>query len=102
MASFGGEEAVQETQDVITVNRSRESAVDSFTATFCAPRGAQVLEAKAVLKYSGFWSTLTKSMPSRPYKHSRSKRTRNTLLQEARSRNMRFEWDILYRMFTEL
>ena len=70
MASPGGEETDQETQDVIIVNRSRESATDSFTTIFFAPRGANVLGAKDVLKYNGFWSILTKSMPSRPNKHS--------------------------------
>ena len=72
-------------QEVIIVNRSRELATDSFTFTFAAPRGASARMARQELKYNGFWSMLTKSMPSLPNKHSWSKRTRNTLDQKSQA-----------------
>ena len=49
-ANPGGLETVHETHDVMSVNRSLESATDSFTLTFLAPRGANVLDAKDELK----------------------------------------------------
>ena len=70
------------------MNLSLESATDSFTFTFFAPRGASVLQANEELKYNGFWSMQTKSTPSLPNKPSWSSR--------------RFECEILYRKFTIL
>ena len=64
----------------MSVNRSLESATDSFTLTFLAPRGANVFDAKDELKYNGFWSILTKSMPSHPSEHSCSNLTRKASL----------------------
>ena len=84
------------------MNLSLESAVDSFTFTFFAPRGASVLHANEELKYNGFWSMQTKSTPSLPNKHSCSKRTRKMLLQNTLRRSRRFDCEILYRKFTVL
>ena len=84
------------------MNLSLESAIDSFTFTFFAPRGASVLHASEELKYNGFWSMQTKSTPSLPNKHSWSRRTRKMLLQNTLSRSRRFECEILYRKFTVL
>ena len=101
-AKPGGLETVQETHDVMSVNRSLESATDSLMLTFLAPLGASVFDAKDELKYKGFWSILTKSMPSRPNKHSCSRRTRKTLLQNTLRRWSRFVCEILYLRFTVL
>ena len=84
------------------MNLSLESAIDSFTFTFFAPRGASVLHANEELKYNGFWSMQTKSTPSLPSKHSWSRRTCKMLRQNTLSRSRRFECEILYRKFTVL